>query len=868
MSSRVTFIGLLLVVSCLLACTPEEEEDGPGYGLFETLIVSSEEPTSGLHLQMRFDRDEVRFVGLEPAGDLELAEAAFDDAGDLHVGIIGVDEADGPLLMLVFAGVGEGVSAGAQEIELVEQQRQDGQDFSVEIERTSDALESPLGTYTALGAAKRLRDESPGVDLGAGLELEPGFADDPLGDVMEDGEVNLADAQRALAIAHGVETEGRARQLYHADIDGDGVVTAVDALVILQKAIGADYPGRLIVYPPYTELDEDTSKVVLAQNAGNQSLGDLAVSKSGYEGLSLDVEVMDHGIATVVSGAPPMSGSLRVDAAEGDVGWSFIVDSTELMDLYLEMTPEDLEHLYERDIHSNDRLPATARLSVDGEVLELRGLRYRGNSSRRAPKKSFNIRFEDRQDFLYGSSRMNINAMYTDPSMMRERLALDLFRDMGVPTSRTRYFNLYINGIYEGLYLHIERVDEDLIAHSGLSEDGTLVRDQFRDFLHSDDRIDGSSFFGFDIDSVDDPDEFLHSRTNQRGDPDYGSVADLIRWVYTAEAGSAFADEFADRIDVDIFMSWLAIHYVLADSDSFGDDYWLYLDHEDPDARWKFIPWDKDLSFGSAFRQGAQPGGTQNDFFSYEGAIGDRWNNKLVDLVLNTPELFELLSDKILFVMDEIFTPEFVRTKAAGLTHLIGDSINRDPTPDSFDLHGQNHFGELGRHLQHRELLEDFIRLRRGFLRAELLGGEGAAGEATLDLRSSRPGDRVPFIDAEGWTIGELELHTTPPQDPVTLSVSQESGLHGIDRTWNLDTNNWPLTGRLTLYYRNDVVANLGRENWYPEDLAIGGQWSLKMAQSRGDAFQILSSEVNPYTNRVSADVEMTGNSSFRLVYD
>lgn len=59
------------------------------------------------------------------------------------------------------------------------------------------------------------------------------------------------------------------------------------------------------------------------------------------------------------------------------------------------------------------------------------------------------------------------------------------------------------------------------------------------------------SFMGFDIDSINaaDVDAFLEARTNHRGDPNWQALAELLRWVHQAEAGSDFAAEIGDWID-------------------------------------------------------------------------------------------------------------------------------------------------------------------------------------------------------------------------------------------------------------------------------------------------------------------------------
>ncbi|MDD4253570.1 MAG: CotH kinase family protein, partial [Methanoculleus horonobensis] len=156
-------------------------------------------------------------------------------------------------------------------------------------------------------------------------------------------------------------------------------------------------------------------------------------------------------LSLAASVIPPAAGQENVSSPDSGV-----------QDLYLFMGWKDLVELYTRGDASDERLDGYVRLSPDGEDIELEGVRFRGTSSRELPKKSFNIRFDESQEFIFGSTDMNLKATYTDPTMMRERLSMDLFHALGQPAPRTKYFDLYINGVYEGLYIHVERVDGDL----------------------------------------------------------------------------------------------------------------------------------------------------------------------------------------------------------------------------------------------------------------------------------------------------------------------------------------------------------------------------------------------------------------------
>jgi spore coat protein H len=516
----------------------------------------------------------------------------------------------------------------------------------------------------------------------------------------------------------------------------------------------------------------------------------------------------------------------------------------------LEMNPEDLEELYSRDIWSEDRLPGHVRFNGERQARELIGLRFRGSSSRLLPKKSFNIRFERDQPLLFGSSRMNLNAMYTDPTMMREALSFAMFHELGWPAPRTRHFDLWINGIYEGTYIHIQRVDEWLLAMHGLNPDGTLVRDGFRDASGL-----ARSAFGHDYSGLDDQArlELLRDNFDYRGDPAWVRLDEFIQWVRATPLGPQFAAGFSARVNVENFVDWLTVHWLIGDIDSWGDDYWMYLDHEDPDGRWHFIPWDKDLSFGSHYRGDYS---TANDFFAYEYRLAGGWENLLISKVLATPELLAVIHTRLGTLMEEHFPPEWYFRRIDEMAERLEGSNGILPGPSAFVAHPRNYHGLTGRFHDQVESLRDFVELRRAFIQSQLAAGEGLIDQAEGQVAAGGAG-KLFLTDDGGSTLATLEAgRGFTDGNRFLIRVELLMGVEGIASEWTLELDQPVEDLTLTLYYRNEVVSFIGRgENWYTGgDEAIGNQDRLFMEidypNGRAEA---LPTRVNPYSNKATA---------------
>lgn len=528
----------------------------------------------------------------------------------------------------------------------------------------------------------------------------------------------------------------------------------------------------------------------------------------------------------------------------------------------IDMEPALLDELYSRPLHDDTLLPARARLGEEAPVQTLSGLRFRGNSSRALPKKGFHVRFSSGQPALFGSDRMNLMANWTDPSMQRQTIALAMFRDLGLMASRTRQFDLFLNGIYEGLYTHVERVDRNLLARYGRRE-GTLVRDQFRRDLD----MPLSSLFGFDLAAIPDDERaaFVAARFDSRGSPDWHALVELALWQQATPAGTAFAEGFGQRFDVDHFIDWLALHVLVGDVDAFGDDYWLHLDPDD--GLWRTLPWDKDLSFGKHYRGGF---GVANDYFFYEYPVNTNHGNRLVRKVLDTPSLRTRLDQRVLELAGQVFTPDYFQTEVSALTEVLLDSIEIQAGPVAFHRHPANHHGVLGNHELHRQVLAEFVQLRSRFLDRRIHPQAGPSGQASVQVPADSE-EPVWFTDSAGWTIGWIEGGSVQQPARLSLKVEPEPRSRGIDRVWTYQADASLGQSRLILYYRNEVNQNLGgARNWVTAgNDPIGHQAELRGYDLTGDCLQPLPTQVNPYGNRVELEVALAqGEQRFVVLED
>jgi len=542
------------------------------------------------------------------------------------------------------------------------------------------------------------------------------------------------------------------------------------------------------------------------------------------------------------------------------------ISATPPMDVRVTMTAQDLSELYARDRDDDTLLPAEVRIEPDGLDLDVRGLRFRGSGSRGYPKLGFNIRLEEDPEFNFGSERRDgsdrllLLAMWTDPTGLRDTLAFEAYRDLGQPAPRTNFAHLYINGVFEGLYNTVERIDRDALREWSLNRRRagmTLVRDEIKNERG---RLGASnrSTFGYDLGGLHETREdqiaFLASVFDWRGeeeDQDWDALADLILWVNDTPAGDDFADGFMERFNVDNVMDFLALHAIFLDADALDSDYWLYRDN-DGDNLWMMIPWDKNLTFGAdwigAFR-GA------NDFLQYDLPILIPHTNRLVNRVLDTPALFEQFADRVAELVETSFHRDWVKSRIEAHLPTIIEGIQIQPGDESYSVHPAQHHGDVAYLPHHLEALGEFMDLRARWLHADIARRrgleEGEAMRAAHEDVTLASGEQLCFVDRDGITMGCI-TPDSPWQGSATLAIVSDEAIEGVQRRYILQSTD-AFEGTLRLYYQNAP-----RNNWLTEDEWAGPQWTLDLLHttSRGDG-TARPARVNPFANLVEGDVNL-----------
>ncbi len=204
---------------------------------------------------------------------------------------------------------------------------------------------------------------------------------------------------------------------------------------------------------------------------------------------------------------------------------------------------------------------------------------FRGGTSLHCPKKSWKIELSD--PVMLNASHILLDAHYRDKSLMRNVLGLMLSEKLGFPVPLTEYVEFYINDIYYGVYVQVERIDEYFYNRNNLGY-GPLFKSvsHLGRFVWQPCDTLGTS--GFDA---------------ERGSDEYlPLVRSLIDKVNLRSPLS---------FNIEDFISNAAISLAIRDEDAIIKNFYLHLT---PNAIWRYYPWDRDASFGNIWNGEYEPG--------------------------------------------------------------------------------------------------------------------------------------------------------------------------------------------------------------------------------------------------------------------
>lgn len=254
-----------------------------------------------------------------------------------------------------------------------------------------------------------------------------------------------------------------------------------------------------------------------------------------------------------------------------------------------------------------------AEVYYDGIQWYRVGVRFKGNSSLQTTWQSGNFKLSFKLDFdefeddypqidnqrFYGFKKLHLKNNYDDKSMLRDKIAGDVFRNAGLAGSRTAFYTVYIDHgdgpIYFGLYTMVEDVENTLLDDYFGDDDGNLYKPDG----------DAASF------AMGTYDEDEYEKKNNEDEADFSDVSNLLSILHHSSRTTdavTWRTNLDDVFDTHVFLKYLAANTVIQNWDTYGKmthNYYLYNNPNTNKLTW--IPWDNNEALQLGKRGGSLP---------------------------------------------------------------------------------------------------------------------------------------------------------------------------------------------------------------------------------------------------------------------
>ena len=173
--------------------------------------------------------------------------------------------------------------------------------------------------------------------------------------------------------------------------------------------------------------------------------------------------------------------SAATSYVEGTDPAAVMFDPLQVSNFSLQMTDEDYESLRYPNVswdNEGEWRETRMSLTMDGKRygpyvvgVHLKGAW--GSWRDISGKAAFKIKMDAfvKGQTLLGISRITLNNMVQDPSYLRETISYRLYRNLGIPSPRTGYANVSLNGIDYGLHLNVETMNKQMLQRWGHTSD-------------------------------------------------------------------------------------------------------------------------------------------------------------------------------------------------------------------------------------------------------------------------------------------------------------------------------------------------------------------------------------------------------------
>ncbi len=186
-----------------------------------------------------------------------------------------------------------------------------------------------------------------------------------------------------------------------------------------------------------------------------------------------DTIITEEELVTEIPKDYDVNSDLQAKASKGL--YSCLFDKTTIQDVSIKIPEENWNYMLQ---NAGDKPTVmTESVTIGNDTIYYAGIKTKGNLTLSSILRSNSDRFSFTVNFgkfikkkagysetqnFYGLSKVALNNIYGDATLMKEYLSYELMTKMGVPTPEYCLINLYVNDEFWGIYMMVESIDSSL----------------------------------------------------------------------------------------------------------------------------------------------------------------------------------------------------------------------------------------------------------------------------------------------------------------------------------------------------------------------------------------------------------------------
>ena len=330
---------------------------------------------------------------------------------------------------------------------------------------------------------------------------------------------------------------------------------------------------------------------------------------------------------------------------------------------------DTLDLYYANDM--GERLIADSVL-IDGIADQYVGIKYKGNSSYNVnnAKNPLNIKLDYIRNgqSIDGYNVLKLSNGFKDPTLIREVLSYEIARTY-MPSSKATYANVYINGIWNGIYTCIQSVDDDFTNENFYERKGPFFKAENTNLIVSGCNPGPLGILSYYSDSNCYKRAYEMQSTNDW--TQLGNFLDTLNNHFS---------EIETVMDIDRTLWMMAFENLIVCLDgpinAIPHNFYLFKDNN---GRFSPILWDMNQSFGT-FTNGLPIPVTNQSLQELDVFYGSTNNqNRLTSKIFSSDQYKRMYIAHMRTIINDYFLNNQYYTRALQLQQLIDSSVAIDP---------------------------------------------------------------------------------------------------------------------------------------------------------------------------------------------